>query len=195
MEKSTWLLVCLVILCGCAHDRGPEFEKLGLGLERSWPNSHSASMTMTVSQSGGHPVLHCRLQNSTRTPLALDRSRLPWMQPIFFTGTVVTSKGRTFAVGPVMVLAYLVGSPNPYSMASNETLEGDIEINSLPQNPMVGPRAPQDEDTLLLWSYEFPIYEKGMPQGSTTYDQPPMQSVRLTGITFMPKQAMKLLVN
>lgn len=94
-----------------------------------------------------------------------------------------------------MVLAYIVGSPDPYSMASNEEVEGDFEIKGLPQNPMVGPRAPKDEDTLLVWSYELPIYEKGVPQGTSTYDRLPMQTVKLAGITFMPKQAMKLLVN
>jgi hypothetical protein len=150
-------------------------------------------MTMTVRESGGHLVLHCRLKNPFWKALALDRSRLPWSQPIYFTGTVVTSTGRTFAIGPILILAYLVGPPAPFSVAPYESVEGDFGLKSLPKNPWVGPPIPRDEDTLLLWSYDLPTYGETPPPELSKYDETPMQKVRLAGITFLPKQAMELL--
>jgi len=72
-------------------------------------------------------------------------------------------------------------------------VEGDFELKYLPKNPMVGPPPPQDEDTLLVWSYDLPTYGETPPRDLSTYDERQMQSVRLTGITFLPKQSMKLL--
>ncbi len=193
MQKSASLVVCFVILCGCTNYQCPDLKRLASGLEKPWPGPRWASMTITVRESGGHPVLHCRLQNSFGKALALDRSRLPWNQPIYFTGTVVTSTGRTYPIGPVAVLAYIVGSPNPFSVAPNAVVEGDFELKYLPKNPMVGPPPPRGEDTLLVWSYDLPTYGERPPPDLSTYDEQQMQSVRLTGITFLPKQSMRLL--
>ena len=193
MQKSASLIVCFVILCGCTHDQFSDLKRLASALEKPWPGSRWASMTITVREPGGHPVLHCRLQNSSWKALALDRSRLPWKQAIYFTGTVVTSTGRTYPIGPVGVLSYIVGSPDPFSVAPNAVVEGDFELKYLPKNPMVGPPPPQDEDTLLVWSYDLPTYGETPPRDLSTYDERQMQSVRLTGITFLPKQSMKLL--
>jgi len=194
MQKSVLLIFCFVILCGCTHDQCPDLKKLASAFEQPWPGPRLASMTMTVRESGGHLVLHCRLRN--RNPsgeaLALDRSRLPWRQPTFFTGTIVTSTGRTFAIRPG-IIAYLVGLPDPFSIATNEVVEGDFELKYLPKNPMVGPPIPRDEDTLLLWSYDLPTYGQTPPRELSTYDERQMQRVSLAGITFLPKQAMALL--
>lgn len=114
MQKSAALITCFVILCGCTHEQYPAFKTLATALEQSWPGSYPLSMTMTVRESGGHTVLHCRLQNTSSAALALDRSRLPWRQPIYFAGTVVTSAGHAFAIGPVTILAYIVGEPDPF---------------------------------------------------------------------------------
>ena len=195
MQKSPSLIVCLVVLCGCTHDQRPGLglQKLASGLEQPWPGSREASMTMTVRDSGGHPVLHCRLQSPLDKSLALDRSRLPWKQPIFFRGTFVTSTGRTFAIAPG-VITYLVGEPDPFSLATTEAVEGDFQPKYLPGNPMVGPRIPQDEDALLLWSYDLPTYGEAPPsQDLPLRDRIPMQRVRLIGITYIPKEAMRLL--
>ena len=193
MQKLASLIVCFVILCGCTHDQCPDLKRLASGLEEPWPGSRWASMTITVRESGGYPVLHCRLQNSFSNALALDRSRLPWKQPIFFTGTVVTSTGHTYPIGPVSVLAYIVGLPDPFSVAPSAVVEGDFDLKSLPKNPWVGPPPPRDEDTLLVWSYDLLTYGETLPRDLSTYDQRPMQRVRLAGITFLPKEAMKLL--
>jgi hypothetical protein len=195
MKKSVSLIVCFVILYGCTHDQCPNLKKLASALEKPWPGPRWASMTITVRESDGHQVLHCRLQNSSWNSLALDRSQLPWKQPIHFTGTVVTSTGRTYPIGPVAVLAYIVGSPDPFSLAASAVVEGDFEPKYLPKNPMVGPPPPRDEDTLLVWSYDLPTYGETPPRDLSTYDQRQMQSVRLAGITFLPKEAMKLLGN
>jgi hypothetical protein len=141
MNKSASLIVCFVILCGCTHDHGLDLTQLATGVEQPWPGSRMASMTMMVRESGGHPVLHCRLQNPSSNALAVDRSRLPWNQPIYFIGAVVTSTGRTFAIGPVGVLAYVVGEPQPFLIAPGGVVEGDFELRYLPKNPMVGPRS------------------------------------------------------
>jgi hypothetical protein len=193
MQKSTWLIVYFVILCGCTQHQCPDLKRLASGLEKPWPGPHWASMTITVRESGGHLVLHCRLQNSSGKALALDRSWLPWKQPIFFTGSVVTPTGRTYPIGPVGVLAYIVGEPDPFSFVPNAVEEGDFELKSLPKNPMVGPSPPRNEDTLLAWSYDLPTYGEAPSRDSSTYDRRQMQSVRLAGITFLPKQAMELL--
>ena len=162
-------------------------------LRPSQPRPGSPSMTMAIRESGGHPVLHCQLWSSFGKALALDRSRLPWNQPIFFTGTVVTSAGRTFPIGPVDALAYIVAPPNPFSVVPAEVVEGDFELKYLPRNPRVGPPIPREEDTLLLWSYDLPTYGETAPRDLSTYDERQMQNVRLVGITFLPKQAMELL--
>jgi hypothetical protein len=192
MRKLAWLIVCFVILCGCTHDQYPDLKKLASGLEQPWPGSFSVSMTMTVRESGGHTVLHCRLQNLSWKALALDRSRLPWKQPISFTGTLVTSTGRTFAIGPFGV-SNIVAEPDPFSVGPNEILEGDFELKYLPTNPRVGPPIPRDEDTLLTWSYDLPTYRETASGELSRYDARQMQSVRLVGVTFLPKQAMELL--
>ena len=61
MRNSAALILCLVILCGCARDQSPDLKKLASGLEQPWPGSHAALMTMTIREAGGHTVLHCRL--------------------------------------------------------------------------------------------------------------------------------------
>jgi hypothetical protein len=57
---------------------------------------------------------------------------------------------------------------------------------------MVGPPVPRDEDMLLLWSYELPIYGETLPQELSKYDGQ-MRSARLVGITFLSKHAIELL--
>jgi hypothetical protein len=195
MGNSASFIVCCVILCGCTRDEYPDLKKLASSLEQPWPGSRSASMTMTVSEAGGHTVLHCRLQNLSSETLALDRSQLPWKQAIFFTGTVVTSTGRTYPIGPAGVVTYIFGEPDPFSVAPNAVVEGDFELKYLPKNPMIGPPSPRDEDTLLAWSYDLRTYGDTPPPERARHDEyeRPMQSVRLFGVTFLPKQAMRLL--
>jgi len=82
-QKSGSLIFCLLFLCGCTHPQYASLKTLANGLEQPWPGSHSASMTMTVLESEGHTVLHCRLQNLSWKLLVVDRSRLPWNTPIF----------------------------------------------------------------------------------------------------------------
>lgn len=193
MQKSISLIACLLILSGCTQEQYPGLKILAQGLEHPWPGSHSLSMTMTVRPSGGHMVLHCRLQNLSSAALALDQSRLPWNQPIIFTGTVVTSAGHTYPLGPVGILAYIVAMPHPISLGPNGVLEGDFELKYLPNNPMVGPPIPQGEDALFLWSYNLPTYGETLPRGVSRSNETSMQTVRLVGITFFPKQAIALL--
>lgn len=191
LQTSALSVVCFVILGGCTRDRFPDLKLLASGLEQPWPGSREASMTMTVRDSGGHPVLHCRLQNSSEHAIALNRSQLPWKTPLFF-GTLVTSTGRTFAIGPG-VMAYIMGEPHPFFLAPGEVVEGEFELKYLPGRLTVGPPIPRDEDTLLLWSYGLGSYGETLPRDASKYDARQMQIVRLVGITFLPKQAMKLL--
>ena len=191
MQKSASFIVGLVILRGCTHDAS-DLKKLATALEQPWPGSNLVSMTMTVRESEGHPVLHCRLQNPYWKAIALDRSRLPWRQPIYFVGTVVTSTGRTFAIEAIAI-AYLRGPPDPFSIGPAEAVEGDFELKYLPKNARVGSPIPRDEDTLLLWSYGLPTYGETPPRELSKYDQRAMQYVTLTGITFLPRRAMELL--
>ncbi len=193
IHKSALLIVCLFILCGCTREEYPGLKTLAGGLEQPWPGSPSPSMTMTVGGSGGHLVLHCRLQNRSSASVALDQSRLPWNQPIFFTGTVVTSTGRAYPLGPVAILAYLVAMPHPISLGPNGVLEGDFELKYLPRNPMVGPPIPQGEDALFLWSYNLPTYGETLPREVSRDADVPTKTVRLIGVTFFPKQAIALL--
>jgi hypothetical protein len=191
MQKSASLIAGLVILCGCSHDAS-DLKKLATDLEQPWPGSTLVSMTMTVRESGGHPVLHCRLQNPYWKALALDRSRLPWRLPLFFVGTVVTSTGRTFAIAATTI-AYISGPPDPFLIGPAEVVEGDFELKYLPKNARVGPPMPRNQDALLLWSYGLPTYGETPPQELSKYNQKAMQSVTLTGITFLPRRAMELL--
>jgi hypothetical protein len=193
MQKSVSLIVCSLILCGCTQREYPGLKQLASGLERPWPGSRSPSMTMTVRESGGHMVLHCRLQNLSSAALTFDRSRLPWNQPIFFTGNVVTSTGHAYPLGPVGIRAYIVGMPHAISLGPNGVLEGDFEVKYLLKNPMVGPPTPQGEDALFLWSYNLPTYGETLRQHESRSADTPMQIVRLIGITFLPKQAIALL--
>lgn len=36
MRNSAALILCLVILCGCARDQSPDLKKLASGLEQPW---------------------------------------------------------------------------------------------------------------------------------------------------------------
>lgn len=97
------------------------------------------------------------------------------------------------------LLPYLrISSVNPihfYSVLRNEILEGDFELKYLPKNGKVGPPTPRDEDTLFLWSYNLPTYGETLPSKPLghVYKQRATRSVSLSGITFLPKQAMELL--
>jgi hypothetical protein len=175
-------------------ENGAGLKKLATGLEQPWPGSGFASMTMTIRESGGHPVLHCRLLNSGWKPLVINKSALPWKTPIFFEGTVVTSAGRTFGIA-VTSLAYITGLPDPFSLGPNDVLEGDFELKYLPKEARAGPPLPRGEATLLLWSYSLGIYGDGLPQKSSTKDAAPMptQATSLNGITYLPTRAMDLL--
>jgi hypothetical protein len=218
MRNPVVALAFLLVLCGCDKHAGQQpamgaqkatsseqdpgnvsangldLKKIATGLEQPWPGSGLAAMTMTVRESGGHPVLHCRLQNSSWKPLVVNRSALPWKTPIFFSGTIVTSAGRTFGIAAT-VLAYITGPPDPFSLDPNSVLEGDFELKFLPKEARAGPPLPQDEATLLLWSYSLAIYGEELTQNSSASHPTPMptQGTSLNGITYLPKRAMELL--
>ena len=193
MPKWLWVIAWSAVLCACIVEPRTNLAQLGHGLEQPWPGSGVVPMTMTFRESGGRPVLHCRLQNLSNSDVALDRSRLPWNQPIYFTGTVVTATGSTFPIGPPAVIASIVGSPAPFALAPKAIVEGDFEPQSLPPNPFVGPPIPRDQDTLLMWSYDLPSYGELPPQKGTPEADRPSHSVKLIGVTFLPKRAMALL--
>ncbi|MBV8804692.1 MAG: hypothetical protein JO042_06585 [Sinobacteraceae bacterium] len=118
--------------------------------------------------------------------------------PIFFTGTVVTSAGSTYPIGPPTILVYPTAAPAPFLLASDAVVEGDFEFQYLPKDPMVGPQPPRDEDTLFVWSYNLRTYEETPPRDLSPRDlsawgMRQMQHLPLVGVTFFPKQAMKLL--
>ena len=222
MRKPIVILAFSLLVCGCDHpagnnpqsaigtntrratpseqelsiapNNGSALTKLATGLEEPWPGSSVASMTMIVRETGGHPVLHCHLQNSGWEPLIVNRSDLPWKTPIFFAGTIVTSAGRTFGIAATHV-AYITGPPDPFSLGPNDVLEGDIELQYLPKKARAGPPIPRGEATLLLWSYPLSIYEHEHPKNPSESDATPMptQSISLNGITYLSKQAMDLL--
>lgn len=175
-------------------ENGVELKNLALGLEQPWPRSGLASMTMTIRESGGHPVLHCRLQNSSWKPLIINKSALPWKTPIFIVGTIVTSAGRTFGIAAT-VLSYITGPPDPFSLGPNDALEGDFELKYLPKVATKGPPLPRGEATLLLWSYALGIYgdEPSQKSSATGAAQMPRQETSLNGITYLPTRAMDLL--
>jgi hypothetical protein len=58
---------------------------------------------------------------------------------------------------------------------------------------MVGPTIPRGKDALFLWSYNLPTYGETLPQDASRSSETRMQTVRLVGITFFPKQAIGLL--
>ena len=151
------------------------------GLERSWPGSDPLAMTMVAQQTAGRFVLHCRLENVSDNPIRLDRSGLPWHQPIYFRGTVVTADGKT---SPMMagVLAYLRASPVLFDLAPHQAIEGDFEPKSLPGNPMTYAVTPRDQDTLLLWTYHFHFTDAA----SSSRDD-------LVGVTFLPQAVMSMI--
>jgi hypothetical protein len=184
-RNSASMIFSFLLLCGCTHQQYTGMETLASGFEQPWPGSHSASMTMTVLDSEGHTVLHCRLRNLSSRPLVLDRSRLPWNTPMFFTGTVLTSRGRTFPIAPPLIVAQVMAMPSPISIGPHQALEGNLELKYLPKNPMAGPPIPRDVDALLMWSYDLSIYGQTRPQGSSANDERQIQAVRVVGVTFL----------
>ena len=193
MRKTVLLIFCFLLLCGCTRPQYAGMKTLASGFEQPWPGSYPASMTMTVLESEGQTVLHCRLQNLSPSPLVLDRSRLPWNTPMFFTGTVLSSRGRTFPIGPPLIVAQVMAMPFPISIGPNEVLEGNFELKYLPKNPMAGPPIPRDVDALLMWSYDLSTYGETPPRGSSANDERQKQTVRVVGVTLLPKRAINLL--
>jgi hypothetical protein len=107
---------------------------------------------------------------------------------MFFTGTILTSKGRIFPIAPPLVMAQVMAMPHPISIGPNEVLEGNFDLKYLPKNPMAGPPIPRDVDALLMWSYELSIYQPPSPRGSSANDETQMKTVRVVGVTFLPER-------
>jgi hypothetical protein len=193
MRESVSLIFCFLLLCGCTHPKYAGMKALASGLEQAWPDSYPASMTMTVLESEGHTVLHCRLQNLSPRVLVLDRSRLPWNTPMFFSGTVLTSRGRAFPIAPPLIMAQVMAMSAPISIAPNEVLQGNFDLKYLPKSPTAGPSIPRDVDALLMWSYDLPKYGESPARVSSGSDERQIRTVRVVGVTYLPKRAINLL--
>jgi hypothetical protein len=180
--RNQWnraIVTMVVLLCGCSHPadpkgRGPDLKLMASALEQPWPGAKPLTLTMTVQHTADRPVLHCRLTNVGDKPIRLDRSGLPWKQPIYFRGTVVAEAGTTSHLF-VTVLSYLRGGPQLFDLAPNETIEGDFEPRFLPGSPLTGESTPRARDTLLLWSYPLVFTEA-----------PSSGREELVGATFLP---------
>jgi len=183
-------LVCFFGIAACEGGDDPQFRELAKALEHPWPGSTPAEMTMAVRSSGGHLVLHCVVHNSSWPALQINRSVLPWVTPIFFTGTILNSRGGRFPVGPLGPGSYLIAEAEPISVAPN----GDIEISQLPKIPIIGPKPRKNEAAMLLWSYNLLVYPDAPPQGSSA-KAPAFKTVRVSGVTYMPAEAIDLLAN
>jgi hypothetical protein len=180
-----------------AHESCPNLKQMARALEqfpeeyRSTFATDQLQMTIASRLTSGHLVFHCRLKNEDWRPVALDRSTLPWRQPWLFNGTFVTDTGYTSSIMN-NIIADLVAWPEPFLLAPNEVIEGDIQLEQLPHQTMPTNPLPYGRESLLLWTYHLGTYGETLPP-TPGRDDPPLirqGTVKLIGVTFISSEVM-----
>jgi hypothetical protein len=197
MQKwITSIAVFAYILCGCStHDQCTKTSGQSLNLEAlaksleqppAFPYtpgfvSGYLRMTMSIQDSAGHKVLHCRLVNTHWKPLTLDRTWLPWLVPFYFSGTLLTAEGRSSNIR-AGAISHLRAGPAPFLLAPNEIMEGNLELKNFPTDTMADTPIPTGQAVLLLWSYHLPTFgERPLRDIPKEDDQSVLQDAHWSG--------------
>lgn len=149
MRKVIALLALSIVACGCG-ERGaqPRLESLARGLAEAWqPATYELKLTIHAEDKGGRVALRCVLRNMSANAIDVDSTRLPWITPGFFSVDAVTASGQVVHRN-AQVMQISSSTPQPVSIASGESVQGDIDLDSMPIHGL-----PRREEILLLWSY------------------------------------------
>lgn len=176
MRNIVVFCVTLIALtaCGPRHSTQSgslDLDHLAVVLGKAWPITYPVRITMTVQNSEGRELLHCRLTNTSQEALQIDQSGLPWNTPESFGVSTISGTGHMLPKA-AFFMGQLVASvkPQPISIAPGQALEGTFELRLLPLGPV-----PRTKDLLLIWSYLVEL--DGQRYGAET-----------TGVTLLPKR-------
>ena len=141
-----------IIVCGCSERSGqPQLEPLARGLSEAMrPAYADFTLEIRAIDNGNRVTLHCVLKNVSivATAIDVDASTLPWQNPEDFDINAVAANGDVVHRNPPPVaVGQIRGAPTPLSIASGESIEGEMELGKMPIGAL-----PRREDLLLLWS-------------------------------------------
>jgi hypothetical protein len=150
--RTVFAIFALAIVCGCSERCGqPPLEPLARGLSEAMrPAYADFTLEIRAIDNGNRVILHCLLKNVSiaATAIDVDASTLPWKNPEDFDFNAVAANGDVVHRNPPPVeVAQIRGLPTPLTIASGESIEGDIELSKMPIGAL-----PRNEDLLLLWS-------------------------------------------
>lgn len=174
--RTVLAILALAIVCGCSERCGQTpLEPLAHGLSEALrPAYADFTLEIRAIDNGNRVILHCLLKNVSilATSIDVDASTLPWKNPEDFDFNAVAANGDVVHRNPPPVeVAQIHGLPAPLTIASGESIEGEIELGKMPIGAL-----PRNEDLLLLWS--TPIREFRSDN-----------SLRLSGVTLLKASA------
>lgn len=149
MRNMILFVTILVGSVGCNERAGqPRLEPLARGLAEAWqPGTYELKLSIHAEDKGERVALHCVLKNTSANVIDVDSTRLPWITPGFFSVDAVTASGQVVHRN-AQVMQISSSTPQPLSIAPGESVQGDIDLDSMPIHDL-----PRREDILLLWSY------------------------------------------
>ena len=138
--------------CGCSGQFGAApLEPLARGIsEAKRPAYADFTLEIRAVDNGSRVMLHCVLKNVSiaTTAIVVDASTLPWRNPEDFDINAVAANGDVVHRNPPPVeVAQIRGLPTPLTIASGNSIEGEMELDKMPIGSL-----PRHKDLLLLWS-------------------------------------------
>jgi hypothetical protein len=141
-----------ITVCSCSGRFGQApLEPLARGIsEAVRPAYADFTLEIRAIDNGGRVTLHCVLKNVSiaTTAIVVDASTLPWRNPEGFDINAVAANGDVVHRDPPPVeVAQIRGMPTPLTIASGNSIEGEMELGKMPIGSL-----PRHKDLLLLWS-------------------------------------------
>ena len=173
MSIKSLFFVLFTVGCGCSSSVAgePALKSLARGMSQGYP-AVDLQMTMTWTRRGDQEYLHCRLRNVAAYLVEIDARAAPWRNYSFIDWTALTAKGEVvYKTGAVEGAGSI--RTERVSLHSGQVLEGDIELNKLPDQLRV-----RRVDLLLMWNADVGII-----------GGPPLRlgPVTVSGVTFLPR--------
>jgi hypothetical protein len=172
MRMAFAVFALAIIVCACSGRCGqPRLEPLAHGLSEAMrPAYADFTLEIRAIEKGNSVTLHCALKNVSilATAIDVDASILPWRNPEDFDINAVAANGDVVHRNPPPVeVAQIRGLPTPLTIASGESIEGEMELGKMPIGAL-----PRNEDLLLLWSTSIREFRSG-------------NYLRLSGVTLL----------
>jgi len=138
------------------------------------------SMNVTWTVKASHEYLHCRLTNTSRRSIVVNREMLPWNAWVAITFVAFNAEGR-ITYWDDRPGSFPVPMAEPLVVGAGQSAEGDINFSTLPHSQVAS-----REDVFLFWTARIWPFVKSVDAGHVSNTEAP--ALWVNGITFVPKR-------